>query len=330
GHHRPARALGAVARLPAVRPVAGRPRRAGAVLSQRQPLGPPAGGARPGRDRHAGAGVDRAGGAAAVPGTDGERVHGPDRGRARPAAGPVLARRPPGHGRLRDGLLVALVAAPLPRRVPEDRPVVRGRAADRPDVPRHRGRRGVAVGGPRALAGGRGGRDRRGRPPPAGARLPLRPGLSLRPAAARRGGDRLAPGARRRLRASRGAADGGATMSDPAQVEEEAEAERGALVDVLIEELERLPAQPSVAVRTVWVADQPHSSAKDLAAALTADPSLTARVLRLANSAYYGLSRRVADVAFAVTVVGFPTVRAMAAVHASGLFEPGEHAVPDG
>jgi len=115
-------------------------------------------------------------------------------------------------------------------------------------------------------------------------------------------------------------------------LEEEApdeDAERGALVDVLIEELERLPAQPSVAVRTVWVADQPNSSAKDLAAALTADPALTARVLRLANSAYYGLSRRVADVTFAVTVVGFPTVRAMAAVHASGLFE-GEHTVPDG
>jgi len=114
------------------------------------------------------------------------------------------------------------------------------------------------------------------------------------------------------------------------EADEEAEAERGALVDVLIEELERLPAQPSVAVRTVWVADQPTSSSKDLAAALTADPSLTARVLRLANSAYYGLSRRIADVAFAVTVVGFPTVRAMAAVHASGLFEPGEHTVPDG
>jgi putative nucleotidyltransferase with HDIG domain len=112
--------------------------------------------------------------------------------------------------------------------------------------------------------------------------------------------------------------------------DDDAEDERGALVDVLIEELERLPAQPSVAVRTVWVADQPNSSSKDLAAALTADPSLTARVLRLANSAYYGLSRRVADVAFAVTVVGFPTVRAMAAVHASGLFEPGEDTVPEG
>lgn len=112
--------------------------------------------------------------------------------------------------------------------------------------------------------------------------------------------------------------------------DEEPLSERAALVDTLIEELERLPAQPSVAVRTVWVADQPQSSAKDLAAALTADPSLTARVLRLANSAYYGLSRRVAEVSFAVTVVGFPTVRAMAAVHASGLFGPGEHTVPDG
>ena len=120
----------------------------------------------------------------------------------------------------------------------------------------------------------------------------------------------------------------------PVAIDEEEPTEediaRGALVDALIEELERLPAQPSVAVRTVWVADQPQSSSKDLAAALTADPSLTARVLRLANSAYYGLSRRVADVAFAVTVVGFPTVRAMAAVHASGLFEPGEYTVPDG
>jgi HD-like signal output (HDOD) protein len=122
-------------------------------------------------------------------------------------------------------------------------------------------------------------------------------------------------------------------MSDAVILDEEApdeDAERGALIDVLIEELERLPAQPSVAVRTVWVADQPNSSAKDLAAALTADPALTARVLRLANSAYYGLSRRVAEVSFAVTVVGFPTVRAMAAVHASGLFEPGEHTVPAG
>ena len=85
-----------------------------------------------------------------------------------------------------------------------------------------------------------------------------------------------------------------------------------ALVDALIEELERLPAQPSIAMRVVWIADDPGSSAKDLAGVIAADPSLTARVLKLANSAYYGLSGRVANVGFAVTVIGFPTVRAMA------------------
>src|SRR5260370_293862 len=70
--------------------------------------------------------------------------------------------------------------------------------------------------------------------------------------------------------------DGSVVQSDT--LEEDEASDGRALVDVLIEELERLPAQPSVAVRTVWVADQPNSSAKDLAAALTADPALTARV----------------------------------------------------
>jgi putative nucleotidyltransferase with HDIG domain len=83
-------------------------------------------------------------------------------------------------------------------------------------------------------------------------------------------------------------------------------------------------------MRVVSVADKPNSSARDLSGALSLDPSLTARVLRLANSAYYGLSRRVADVSFAVTVVGFPTIRAMAAATASGLFESGTRTVPGG
>lgn len=103
-----------------------------------------------------------------------------------------------------------------------------------------------------------------------------------------------------------------------------------ALIDALIEELERLPAQPSVAMRVVWVADDPASSAKDLAAVIAADPSLTARVLKLANSAYYGLSGRVGNVGFAVTVIGFPTVRAMAAATASGLFDDGDRVAPEG
>jgi putative nucleotidyltransferase with HDIG domain len=112
--------------------------------------------------------------------------------------------------------------------------------------------------------------------------------------------------------------------------DELADPEQTALVDALIEELERLPAQPSVAMKVLWTADDPSSSARDLADAIAADPSLTARVLKLANSAYYGLSGRVGNVGFAVTVIGFPTLRAMAAATASGLFTPGTRVAPDG
>lgn len=118
-------------------------------------------------------------------------------------------------------------------------------------------------------------------------------------------------------------------MTDLA-ADDAADAAQAALVDALIEELERLPSEPSVAMRVVWIAEDPLSSADDLADAVVADPSLTARVLKLANSAYYGLSGRVGNVGFAVRIIGFPTLRAMAAATASGLFAPGERVAPAG
>ncbi|HEX4903595.1 MAG TPA: HDOD domain-containing protein [Acidimicrobiales bacterium] len=96
----------------------------------------------------------------------------------------------------------------------------------------------------------------------------------------------------------------------------------------LLAELERLPAQQAAAVRVLYVADDPRSSAPDLARAVSVDPVLTAQVMRLANSAFYGLSGRVRSSDFAVTVLGFATVRSLAAAHAAGAL--GEDAVvPD-
>lgn len=93
----------------------------------------------------------------------------------------------------------------------------------------------------------------------------------------------------------------------------------------LLEELERMPAQQAAAVRVLYVADDPRSSASDLAAAVGVDPVLTAQVMRLANSAYYGLSGRVRSADFAVTLLGFATVRSLAAASAAGAI--GEDAV---
>lgn len=86
----------------------------------------------------------------------------------------------------------------------------------------------------------------------------------------------------------------------------------------LLEELERMPAQQAAAVRVLYVADDPTSSARDLADAVRVDPVLTAQVMRLANSAFYGLSGRVRSADFAVTLLGFATVRSLAAAFAVG------------
>jgi HD-like signal output (HDOD) protein len=100
------------------------------------------------------------------------------------------------------------------------------------------------------------------------------------------------------------------------------QADPPALVERLAEELERLPASRGSALRTIQVADDPEAGAADVAAVAGLDPALTARILRLANSAYYGLCGRVGTTSFAVTVVGFSAVRSLAAVAAAGLTGP--------
>ena len=101
-------------------------------------------------------------------------------------------------------------------------------------------------------------------------------------------------------------------------------------VQRLLRRLERLPAHPNVAMRVVLEANDPNSSAARLGRLIEVDPALTAHVMRLANSAFYGLSTRVASAARAVTVLGFSMVRSMAAGIATGVLDAASGALPDG
>ena len=98
----------------------------------------------------------------------------------------------------------------------------------------------------------------------------------------------------------------------------------GGLVADLLLQLEQLPPARAAALRVVQIVDDLDSGAADVAAAASVDAALTARMLRMANSAYYGLSGRVASASFAVTVVGFQTVRSLAAMSAAGFVSDGD------
>lgn len=99
----------------------------------------------------------------------------------------------------------------------------------------------------------------------------------------------------------------------------DAEDQARATMAELLELIDDLAARRPVAARLVAMTGDDGVGAKDLAGTLAADVALTTRVMRRANSAYYGLGGRVRTVTFAVTVVGFSAIRAMAAAAAAGL-----------
>ncbi len=80
-----------------------------------------------------------------------------------------------------------------------------------------------------------------------------------------------------------------------------------------IEAVESLSSPPASLDRVLSLAGDAESSVPQLAAAIELDPSITARVLRLANSAYFGFSRHVETVDEAIMVIGFRNVRNLAA-----------------
>ena len=90
-------------------------------------------------------------------------------------------------------------------------------------------------------------------------------------------------------------------------------------IEQILAGIETMAAQRPVAAQIVSVANSDDTSAKALALILAGDVALAGRVMKLANSAYFGMRGRVSSLQFAVTVVGFTTVRTMATVALANL-----------
>jgi HD-like signal output (HDOD) protein len=80
----------------------------------------------------------------------------------------------------------------------------------------------------------------------------------------------------------------------------------------ILKDLNDLPVLPDVAVKIVQATSDPKGGAQRLARIITTDQAFTARVLRIANSAFFGLSRRIGTVTEAVVLLGTNRLRALA------------------
>ncbi len=86
--------------------------------------------------------------------------------------------------------------------------------------------------------------------------------------------------------------------------------------------LKTLPVIPEVAVKIVSIAeDKLDISFKDLEDMIKVDPGLTARILKIANSALYARQREIKSLQMAITLLGFNNLKSLVLlVTASGTF----------
>ena len=61
----------------------------------------------------------------------------------------------------------------------------------------------------------------------------------------------------------------------------------------------------------IGLIDNPKTSAREVSQLISTDQALTAKILKLANSAFYGFPREIATVNHAVVVLGFETVKSL-------------------
>jgi len=73
-----------------------------------------------------------------------------------------------------------------------------------------------------------------------------------------------------------------------------------------------LPALPRVAAELASLAEDSDAACEQLAELVVREPVLAARMLRLVNSAYFGLSQKITDIRHAVYLLGLRTVRTVA------------------
>ncbi len=77
----------------------------------------------------------------------------------------------------------------------------------------------------------------------------------------------------------------------------------------ILSKVQSVPTLPATVLRVMQMIEDPLCSAADLAQVIQADPAMAIKVLKLANSAYYGFRQKIATVPQAVTLLGFATLK---------------------
>lgn len=76
-----------------------------------------------------------------------------------------------------------------------------------------------------------------------------------------------------------------------------------------VQHLAKLSTLPHIAGKVMELVENPKTSASTLGRIISADQVLAGRILKLANSAYYGFPRKISTISLAIVILGFNTLR---------------------
>lgn len=90
----------------------------------------------------------------------------------------------------------------------------------------------------------------------------------------------------------------------------------------LVCQIDRLPSIPSLYIEMIEQLQDPEVELSDVATTVSKDIGMTAKILKLVNSAYFGLRREINDASEAVTYLGINTLKTLVlTIHAFSQFE---------
>ncbi len=76
----------------------------------------------------------------------------------------------------------------------------------------------------------------------------------------------------------------------------------------VLDNLSDMPTLPDVVAKLTQLIADPRTTTADINGALSHDPGLSAKILRIVNSSYYGFARRIATITNAVVILGYNQV----------------------
>jgi len=83
-------------------------------------------------------------------------------------------------------------------------------------------------------------------------------------------------------------------------------------IEYIVSKIDDMKVLPQIINEIIALTDNPNSTVQDMEKAILKDSVLTTKILRLANSAYYGYARNISTISRAAILLGFQAIKSLA------------------